>query len=344
MEQLRNFTAILPVTCNANCVFCPEKEMEKKASKSTWLANLVTSVKKVSHVIDHVSLSGGEPTLNIKLLQSTVDSILELTPIGRVGITTNGQFLESANKTMAVLSALIDSTTLDCKLDFMNVSLHSFDTDTNMEIMGISSMYDINKLTQFRKILGVRSFHINFVVCEQNIDNIEWEMDQALELMLSNPHINVVFRVDYNQTKVFKALHAYASSKKGKGVKPKLLKIFDKVFAQHGRADRKEPEMDYCPSCFTKSVKLSNTNRAYLKASAYEPNAILNEVTEVVFHQDGVAYSDWSRKELFNFADYTKPRKKTANRSLRDSLHLLTVKEKAGGSKCSYGSGSSCKY
>jgi MoaA/NifB/PqqE/SkfB family radical SAM enzyme len=342
MEQLRNFTAILPVTCNANCVFCPEKEMEKKASKQSWLSNLVTSIKKVSHVIDHVSLSGGEPTLNLKLLHSTVDNILKLTPIKRVGITTNGQFLESANKTMAVLNTLIDPTTLKCKLDFMNVSLHSFDADTNMKIMGISSMYDINKLTQFRKILGVRSFHINFVVCEQNIHNIEWEMGQALELMLSNPHINVVFRVDYNQKKIFKSLHAYASSKKGKVAKPQLLKMFDKVFAQQGDVDSKAPEMDYCPSCFTKSVKLSNKNRAYLKASAYEPNAILKKITEVVFHQDGIAYSDWSRKELFNFTDYTKQYKVPANR-MRDSTERLSVK-KVHGVRCGYVGGSSCGY
>lgn len=341
MEQLRNFTAILPVTCNANCVFCPEKEMDKKADKSIWLGNLIEAIKKVSHVVDHVSLSGGEPTLNIKLLQTTVDSILSLTPIREVGITTNGQFLESTHKTMAVLNALIDSTTLQCKLDFMNVSLHSFDPDTNMEIMGISSMYDLNKLTQFRKILGVRSFHINFVVCEQNIDNIEWEMEQALKLMNYNPHINVVFRVDYNQKKIFKALHKYASTKSSRSVKPQLLKIFEKVFAKHGQTDNTEPDMGYCPSCFTKSVQLSHKNRAYLKASAYEPNDILKKTTEVVFHQDGKAYADWSRKEPFKFTDFAKPSKKPKGETFRKSTRM---RSDTSGTNFSCNFRSSCRY
>jgi organic radical activating enzyme len=80
-EMYRNFTAILPVTCNANCVFCPEKEMDEKASKADWLNGLVTSLFENRKRVDHVSISGGEPTLNVKLLQQAVDTILTETHI-----------------------------------------------------------------------------------------------------------------------------------------------------------------------------------------------------------------------------------------------------------------------
>lgn len=302
-EMYRNFTAILPVTCNANCVFCPEKEMENKATKANWLDNLVTSIFKNRKRVDHVSISGGEPTLNVKLLQQTIDTILSETHITRIGLTSNGQFLESANKTLNVLNALTDKTSLECKLDFMNISMHSFNADLNMEIMGISSMFDLDALVRFRKLLGHVSFHINFVICKQNIKNILWEMKQAKRFMEDNPNIDVVFRVDYNMKAEFKKLHAWAQANKRQRhimEMPALITKFNSVFGTGMEVDPTMQLIGYCPSCFTMLSKVTELNSAYLKASAYEPNAILDVPTELVYHMDGNLYFDWSRNQPVN--------------------------------------------
>jgi hypothetical protein len=48
---------------------------------------------------------------------------------------------------------------------------------------------------------------------------------------------------------------------------------------------------------------ITDSNSAYLKASAYEPNKILDKPTELVYHMDGQLYFDWSRKQLADVTD-----------------------------------------
>ncbi len=357
-EMYRNFTAILPVTCNANCVFCPEKEMKEKANKAQWLEGLVNSLFKNRKKVGHVSISGGEPTLNVKLLQQTIDTVLGETHIKRIGLTSNGQFLESSNKTLGLLNALIDGTTLKCKLDFMNISMHSFDSELNMEIMGLTSMFDLDALVRFRKMLGRDvSFHINFVICKQNIRNIKWEMTQAREFMRQNPHFDIVFRVDYSMKDQFEKLHKWAQTparKRSKEATPRLAAIFNEVF--NNSVELKDDNLiGYCPSCFTLASYPGAHNTVYLKASAYEPNEVLGVASELVYHMNGKLYFDWSRKqpvykeEIEEDETEVKPlpgktkqakskaKKKPKSNSLKDSMELLRVR------RCGF-SGTSCRY
>lgn len=351
-ETYRNFTAILPVTCNANCVFCPEKEMEKKASKDSWLNGLVNSLFANRKKIDHVSLSGGEPTLNVKLLQQTIDTILSETHITRIGLTSNGQFLESANKTLNLLNALTDNTTLECKLDFMNISMHSFDSDLNMEIMSITSMFDLDALVRFRKMLGRDvSFHINFVVCKQNIRNIKWEMQQARQFITDNPNFDIVFRVDYALKDQFEKLHDWAKmSPRNRTVHgmPRLVSIFNKVFNNciELKGELKAEQLiGYCPSCFTLASYLTDFNTVYLKASAYEPNEILDKPTELIYHMDGNLYYDWSRKQHALDIEQVRPTRTSQDvvKTIRKVRTAKIVKNESGrDGSCGYSGG--CSY
>lgn len=361
-EMYRNFTAILPVTCNANCVFCPEKEMEQKATKADWMNGLVTSLFENRKRVDHVSISGGEPTLNVKLLQQAIDTILTETHIRRVGLTSNGQFLESANKTLNVLNALTDKTTLECKLDFMNISMHSFDSNLNMEIMGLSSMFDLDDLVRFRKLLGRNvSFHINFVICKQNLRNIKWEMQQAKEFMENNPYFDIVFRVDYAMKDQFKSLHQWAQMKPRarKLVEaPRLVNIFNGVFNKTVEL-KGEQLIGYCPSCFTLASYPGDHNTVYLKASSYEPNEVLKEPTELVYHMNGGLYFDWSRKQPVNVEEDCDEDERidddedTVPAKAKGSVtKAKPIKQKAKKSKtdtyvqssCSYGRGNRCGF
>lgn len=321
-DELRNFTAILPVTCNADCSFCPEKEMENKAPQKEWQDKLIAAVKAHGHRVDHVSISGGEPTLRMKYLFETIDRITAETGMRKVGLTSNGQFLEKHNQMMTFLDLNTD-TMLESKLSHLNISMHSFDREKANKIMGVKYTWTLDDLVRFRRQLGRKlSFHINFVINKDNIDNIEWEFRQANELMKANPWIDVVFRVDYANKKLNKELRTYGLAvqaereekrPRDKRVKyvapkikvPKLIKLFDTIFDGSFYDEVFDEVMPgfgdtfttACPSCFThRSTDLGNSF-AYLKASSYEPNEDEEEYTEMVFHMDGGLYFDWSRKE-----------------------------------------------
>lgn len=310
-KMMRNFTAILPVTCNASCSFCPEKEMEKKAGQREWLNNLIEQINKHEGTFDHVSLSGGEATLRMNYLFEVMDEIREATNIKNIGLTSNGRFL---NKQEDILRFLNGNTTedLQSKLHHLNISMHSFDPDLNNDIMGTEYTYTHADLVRFRRLIGKQvSFHINFVINPQNIDNIEWEMQQARLFMEANPYIDVVFRVDYNLPHIAKQIREeYEDGDFDVEFNDDSILS---LFLQHFYVDRPEedddadPQADMCASCFSLPSNWINHNRAWLKASSYEPNEDEGEYTEYVFHMDGKLYYDWSRNDL---VDEVKPLKR----------------------------------
>lgn len=315
-EMMRNFTAILPVTCNADCSFCPEKEMEKKAPTRSWLKSLIKQINDHEGEFDHVSLSGGEATLKPKFLFEVIDQIQANTDIDKIGLTSNDRFLNKPEDIFKFLD-LNTNGQLESKLSHLNISRHSFDNDLNNEIMKVNYTYTLEDLARFRRQLGRKlSFHINFVINEKNIDNLEWEMQQAKAFMKEHAYIDVVFRVDYNLADISRELREYGQSVqrhhetkflRNAGykrkvtkirAKPELVALFDSVFdgtsVEEGAGDT---WTDACPSCFTHRGTRINKSHAWLKASSYEPNDDEDEYTEFVFHMDGKLYYDWSRNE-----------------------------------------------
>lgn len=314
-KELRNFTAILPVTCNADCSFCPEKEMEQKANQKEWQDGLIAQIKRMykKTKFDHVSISGGEPTLRTKFLFETIDRIQKETPIKKVGLTSNGQFLEKVNSTFDFLDR---NTTpeMTSKLSHLNISMHSFNRDLANKIMGVNYKQSLEDLVRFRRQLGRDvSFHINFVINDKT-GSITEEFKRAANFMRAHPFIDVVFRVDYNDVELSKALRDYAmeheayvkayleasQTKKLKLYRPQAPHIVQKFDRFFGGVDRDDVESTWttgCPSCFTHASNPINNSRAYLKASSYEPNDDETEYTELVYHMDGALYWDWTRND-----------------------------------------------
>ncbi|QYW03921.1 hypothetical protein pEaSNUABM46_00278 [Erwinia phage pEa_SNUABM_46] len=331
--MMRNFTAILPVTCNADCSFCPEKEMEQKATNRQWLTNLISQINDHAGEFDHVSISGGEPTLKPKFLFEVIDAIRTQTDIDKVGLTSNGRFLNKQDSIFQFLDLNTDDM-LESKLSHLNISRHSFDDAKNNEIMKVRYTYTLDDLVKFRRQLGTKlSFHINFVINEHNIDNIEWEFAQANRFMMENPWIDVVFRVDYADEKLNRRLRRYGLSvqawrdatrgsirderiaREKLKKKPKLVQLFDGVFSGTTQ-DNDGTFTDACPSCFVHRSQKIHNNHAWLKASSYEPNVDEEEYTEYVFHMDGELYYDWSRAEPVPAVE-KKPRKHKAIRIIQ---------------------------
>jgi len=324
-DMLRNFTAILPVTCNAKCNFCPEKEMEHKAKQEEWQDGLIKHIKQHSGIIDHVSISGGEPTLRMKFLFETIDRIQRETPVQNVGLTTNGFFLEKTSSVLGFLD-LNTNDELESKLSHLNISMHSFDREVANKIMGVNYTWTLDDLVRFRNRLGKKvSFHINFVINKENYPRIEQEMNLAHQFMVENPWVDVVFRVDYSNEKENNELREYGQNvlkwrdatrgsikeekeaRKRIQKKPFLVLCFDEVFCDVPTLDkhdmlfthRREKDFytDACASCFTHRSPEMHHSYAWLKASAFEPNAVEPEYTEMVYHMDGELYFDWSRND-----------------------------------------------
>lgn len=278
MDYKENFTAILPVTCNANCSFCPEKEMEQKASKDEWITNLMSALQISRYIHNHVSLSGGEPTLDPRLLARTIKTISRFPRMG-VGITTNGQFLESLTKTQAFMEA--------CRVDgkdeffpyFINISRHAFDTADNNRLMGTNYRHTMGDIFAFRRMLPRSvSFRLNMVLVAGEDHLKLFNEAKELEHHFLDNNIVISFRTDYNLV-----------VPKEEGLIPK--EIYEQFVSVFGECE----ETYSCPTCVTHSPKAYSS--FILKAGDFEPTTKEEIQREFVFHQDGKLYHDWKRNK-----------------------------------------------
>lgn len=283
-HQIDNFTAVLPVTCNADCHFCPEKEMpnDKKAPRDKYIQELTKAIKTTEHFgYDHVSISGGEPSLVPKLLGSAIDGILDETNIRKIGLTTNAQFLESDNKLNAFFDAITDEHG-NCKLTFMNISRHAVRTEDNNEIMGVKYNHTISDIIQFRLLLPVNlSFHINVVVTDDRDLDVMFEEFKVVSEVLKEYNIDVVFRTDYTW-------HAseFETTKIPTRLQDKFYEYFGSITV-----------ISECDTCWT---LCSNSHpNMFLKGATFEPTDHEEVARELVFHQDGKLYYDWMRQKPF---------------------------------------------
>lgn len=282
MKYKENFTAILPVTCNANCAFCPEKEMEKKAGKDDWITSLTDHLKITQYVHNHVSLSGGEPTLDPRLLQRTIKTISRFPGMG-VGITTNAQFLESLTKTQAFMDACCVDGEGPFYPYFINISRHAFDVVENNRLMKTNYRHDMNDIFAFRRMLPSNvSFRLNMVLVAGEDHLKLFKEALAYEQKLVELGIVLSFRTDYNLV-----------VSKEEGLIPKS--IYDQFVSVFGACE----ETYGCPTCVTHSPQAYSNY--ILKAGDFEPTTKEELQREFVFHQDGKLYHDWKRNKPVDF-------------------------------------------
>lgn len=300
--KIDNFTAILPVTCNADCTFCPEKEMpnDLKANKDDYVYQLVEAVNKTVHLgYDHVSISGGEPSLDPRLLKRVVRAIINETPIKKVGLTTNGRFLESDDKINSFVDAII-SDDANVMLDFINISRHAVRTEDNNKIMGVSYTHTLRDLISFRNLLPeTLSFHINVVVeQDRDLDLMFKEFEAVANTLLAN-NISIVFRTAYDWLEQVED-----------PIPAVLVEKFKEKFGN-------TITISECDTCLTtRSISYPNV---YLKGATFEPTEHEEIARELIMHQDGKLYFDWGREK-----EYIEP-EKAAELYLADLLGEPTV-------------------
>ena len=107
-----NFSIIMPGGCNASCYFCFYKYQPKtEMKKEQWFEKLQKTINKLPIKFQQVSITGGEPTLNIENLTRTVNILRSR--FKKIVLSTNGFNLSKLDK--IVNNHLVD---------YINISRH----------------------------------------------------------------------------------------------------------------------------------------------------------------------------------------------------------------------------
>ena len=134
-----NLTLLLPVGCNANCEFCYSKNF-KACNKE--IDDFYKGLKNTLDQYDNltkISISGGEPTINLDILEKTLTIISKYANIVKVVLTTNGYNLDN--------DKCIDIINKYCT--HLNISRHQINNGDNDSIFGVemNNNYNIDRIT-----------------------------------------------------------------------------------------------------------------------------------------------------------------------------------------------------
>jgi len=122
-----NFSVIMPGGCNASCDFCFYKyDQNTELDKSAWLEKLKFVVGGLPEKFKQVSITGGEPTLDILNLTKAARILRDR--FEKVVLTTNG---------FGILD--LDEIINDRMVDFINVSRHKPYVIGNSRILNTNS-------------------------------------------------------------------------------------------------------------------------------------------------------------------------------------------------------------
>ncbi len=88
-------TIFLGAKCNSNCIMCPASDMERRRGFSYSEEHLMKYIDYLPAEVDHVVITGGEPTLQTTLFLIVLGTLKEKYPQTQVLILTNGRSLSN---------------------------------------------------------------------------------------------------------------------------------------------------------------------------------------------------------------------------------------------------------
>lgn len=157
--------------CNGKCSVCSNKGNEKKSEIDYEKLKYVIKYLDERHLINRISITGGEPFLDVDRLNKVLNVVYEAKPKALVTINTNGFNIKGCLK--------LDSLS---KLYGIHISRHHYDDEMNNKFFGIktASIKDIEDIIS--KVDNKKLIRLNCLLMKSYINNID-EVQKYLEMV-----------------------------------------------------------------------------------------------------------------------------------------------------------------
>lgn len=166
--------------CNACCEFCSEKNYnreEKDFEAEILKRNLLLLEKQ--KLLKKISITGGEPFLNMERLNTVVNTIFDTLPSADVSITTNGSFLDRIYK--------LDNLE---RINQIHISRHHHDQEINDSLFGVRTA-KLPDIAELKKNLEQPTLSFNCCLIKNYIDSYK-AMKEYSEVMNRETGVSTV--------------------------------------------------------------------------------------------------------------------------------------------------------
>lgn len=149
-------------SCNAKCKFCSNRDMQDSGKLDLLKLRAILIELNQRNLLNRISITGGEPLLQMELLNCVINLIYEIIPNAMVTINTNGYHLRKVVKLDAI-----------DKIEGIHISRHHYQDEQNKEIFetDIASIEDIKYV--MKKVENKKLLRLNCLLIKGKIDCLE---------------------------------------------------------------------------------------------------------------------------------------------------------------------------
>ena len=92
-EEKEESSALVYVTnqCNSNCIMCPDSVKLRTRPNEVTMENLLEQIGEINPEVEHVDITGGEPTLLKEQLPELIEAVFRQAPDAEVLMLSNGR-------------------------------------------------------------------------------------------------------------------------------------------------------------------------------------------------------------------------------------------------------------
>ncbi len=153
--------------CNANCSFCEFKNVANAFDFEKFEQTLISLKEEIE--VKKISITGGEPTLELKKLYKIIDLIRFYFPETFLVMNTNGFQLLN----------LFENGEIN-NFDSISISRHHYEDVKNNEILGFKALSTVELKRAQEKLINKNLLHLSCNLIKNNIDS-EKEIYEFLE-------------------------------------------------------------------------------------------------------------------------------------------------------------------
>jgi len=176
-----NFYIKITDACNAKCLFCSNKEMQDDGHIDFDKLEYVLQYLHAKNLINRISITGGEPLLNIDTLNKVINLIYEVIPASLVTLNTNGYNIRRVLE--------LDNIN---RLEGIHISRHHYDDVINHQIFKVDVALTEDIKFVMDKLENKHLLRLNCLLANNYINNI----DQVQKYLEYASQLNI-FRVGF---------------------------------------------------------------------------------------------------------------------------------------------------
>ena len=161
----KDIDIMMTIHCNSNCIMCPISEGARQSNETGYIGWVKELIKHLPYDVEHICITGGEPTLMREELFRILDLLKKKFPVSDFQFLSNGRSCGNADFCRQLVDHFPDNI-------LIGVPLHADKSDIHDKISQTPGSFE-QTVQGIKNLLALhQSVELRIVVSKLNVDHL----------------------------------------------------------------------------------------------------------------------------------------------------------------------------